>query len=143
MPFLFSADYQNKSKRITIQVQKNDDPVVKEVPTPKKSHPPPSSVSRAIVVAWVICTLTALLGELATVVLMVFQSFMAPSPQLGALAVLIVLTSTLSGILGLAILPVVMRHGPETSPRPVVIISAVICGLPLLLLIGLFLGTGG
>ena len=103
----------------------------------------PSPRSRAIIVAWVICTLTTLFVEFATIVLIIIQSFVAPSPRLGALATLLILAAICSGLLGLILLPFVVRYGRGTVPRQATLISMVICGLPLLLVIGLFLATSG
>jgi len=102
-----------------------------------------SSAFRPIVLAWVMCTLTSLMGELAMLGLILLGAFVEPSERLGTLAVILVLTATFSGILSLAMLPFVLRSGRERVPGQVLIVSVVISLLPLLALIGLFLGASG
>jgi hypothetical protein len=103
----------------------------------------PSSGFRPIVLAWVMCTLTALLGELAVLGLILLRTFVEPSERLGALAVLLVLAATFSGMLSLTLLPFVLRSDRKNIPRQAVIVSVAIGLLPLLALVGLFLGASG
>ncbi|HJN67231.1 MAG TPA: hypothetical protein QF761_13555 [Pirellulales bacterium] len=107
-----------------------------------RKSPTPSGF-RPIVLAWVMCTLTALLGELAMLALILLRAIVEPSERLGALAVILVLTAAFSGMLGLTMLPFVLRSGRERIPRQAVIVSVAISLLPLLALVGLFLGASG
>ena len=110
---------------------------------PKNPPIPPSPLSRAIIVAWVMCTLTALLGELSILVLLLFGSFIEPSERVAALGSLLVLAATFSGIFGLIILPFALRSAGNIIPRRAIIVAVVICLLPLLGLIALLPGTSG
>ncbi len=110
---------------------------------PKKTSDPLFPRTGAVIVGWVTCTLTALLCEFSTIVLIVIQGFVTPSPRLGVLATLLILAGIFSGLLGLILLPFVVRYGQKPVPRIVVLISIVICGLPLLFVSGLFFASSG
>lgn len=99
---------------------------------------PPSPGVRAAVVAWVMCTLTAFLGELSVgVLVIVIKIASAPTPHLGALAVILALGTLLAGLIGLAILPFVLRLAKGAIPRLAIAFSVAICLLPVLFLLGL------
>lgn len=89
-------------------------------------------------VAWVMCTLTAFLGELSVALLgMVIKIASVPTPHLGALAVILALGTLLAGLIGLALLPFVLRLAKGTIPSLAIVFSVTICLLPVLFLLGL------
>ena len=110
---------------------------------PKKISDPLFPRTGVVIIGWVTCTLTALLCELSTIALILIQGFVTPSPRLGVLATLLILAAIFSGLLGLILLPFVVRYGQKTVPRVAVLIAIVICGLPLLFVIGLFFANSG
>ena len=110
---------------------------------PKKPPLPPSPLSRAIIVAWVMCTLTALLGELFILVLLFFGAFIEPNERMAILGSLLVLAVTFSGIFGLILLPFALRSAGNIIPRRAIIVAVAICLLPLVGLIALLLGASG
>ena len=91
----------------------------------KKTSAPLFPRAGVVIIGWVTCTLTALLCELSTMALILIQGFVTPSPRLGVLATLLILAAIFSGLLGLILLPFVVRYGQKTVPRVAVLIAIV------------------
>ncbi len=89
------------------------------------------------------CTLTALLGELFILVLLLFGACIEPNERMAILGSLLVLAATFSGIFGLIILPFALRSAGKIIPRRAIIVAVAICLLPLVGLIALLLGASG
>ncbi len=90
----------------------------------------PSPLSRAIVVGWVISTLTAAMSELVALTLVACDYFFTLTDPLRALTVLVAFTALFSGILGLIFLPFAVRVAEVDIPRVMIAGALFLCSIP-------------
>ena len=92
-----------------------------------------------MITCWMLSTLTALLSEMAALVLSIIVAMgVVPTDALRALALLVVLTALCSGSLGIVFLPLAIKVTEVEIPRIAIVGGLMICLLPwLLFLVGL------
>ena len=108
-------------------------------PRKKKSRPaPPSSkspsesrVADAVTIAWMLCTTTTLLCELGALGAWLFSRG-SPDGKVALLGGLLFFAAAVIGVVGLLILPIVLKLRRESPPLAIAVAAVLIDAAPLL-----------